>query len=80
MLFSLIIFNFHISGVTEPKEEEAIIKEEESITEDVAAPSTATTSSWWDYTASYTNMIKESAQKIDYSKISAKIGNSFPCS
>ena len=46
------------------------------------APKTEAVSSWWDYTASYTNKLKQSAQSLqqsaqnlDYNKISSKIGN-----
>lgn len=45
------------------------------------APKTEAVSSWWDYTASYTNKLKQSAQSLqqsaqnlDYNKISSKIG------
>ena len=45
---------------------------------------TEAASSWWDYTASYTNKLKQSAQTLqqsaqnfDYNKISTKIGKLF---
>lgn len=68
------------AGTTEKSDivtEEPLAAEPETKSEEVdTKPTDEITSgeSWWDYTASYTNKLKQSAQSLDYSKLSTTIG------
>jgi len=70
-----------VTSAPVPEETKEDTETTDPVEDTETAPKVETTSSWWDYTASYTNKLKQSAQtlqqsaqNLDYNKISSKLG------